>query len=196
MMETTCNTHNTCFTPSIMLIYNKHAYINIIFSHNLNVIQTSNNTQKLDFNLQTQKTVRTVHNQDHPTQIPNYSTTISSRTAVLKTTQTHKSVLINNNFYRNYSLNQPTTRANRHGHFMALQQRLTRVGENPTSRIANPFTTATPLFVNQRTAGSLSFPLSFFFLFFFFFSFLLLFSFSLFLSSFHRTNCFRWRILI
>ena len=82
MMETTCNTHNTCFAPSIMLIYNKHAYINIIFSHNLHVIQISNNTQKMDFNLQTQKTVCTVHNQDHPAEIPNYSTTISSRTLV------------------------------------------------------------------------------------------------------------------
>ena len=131
MMETTWNTHNTCFTPSIMLIYNKHAYINIIFSHNLHVIQTSNNTQKLDFNLQSQRTSYTAHNQDHPTQIPNYSTTISSRTAILKTTQTQKSVPTNNNFYRNYSLNQPTTRANCHGHFMALKQRLTRVGENP-----------------------------------------------------------------
>ena len=129
MMETTCNTHNTCFTPSIMLIYNKHAYINIIFSHNLHVIQTSNNIQKLDFNLQTQKTAYTVHNQDHHAQIPNYSTTISSRTAVLKTTQ--KQVPTNNNFYQNYSLNQPTTRANPHGHFMALKQRLTRIGENP-----------------------------------------------------------------
>ena len=131
MMETTCNTHNTCFTPSIMLIYNKHAYINIIFSHNLYVIQTSNNTQKLDLNLQTHKKTCTVHNQDHPAQIPNYSTTISSRIAVLKTTQTQKQVRTNNNFYRNYSLNQPTTRANPHGHFMALKQRLTRVGENP-----------------------------------------------------------------
>ena len=131
MMETTCNTHNTCFTPSIMLIYNKHAYINIIFSHNLHVIQRSNNTQKLDFNLQTQKTACTVHNQHHPSQIKNYNTTISSINAILKTTQTQKSVPTNNNFYRNYSLNQPTTQANRHGHFMALKQRLTRVGENP-----------------------------------------------------------------
>ena len=130
MMRTTCNTHNTCFTPSIMLIYNKYAYINIIFSHNLHVIQTSNNTQKLDFNLQTQKTTCTVHNQDHPVQIPNYSTTISSRTTVLRTTQTQKLVTTNNNIYRNYSLNQPTTRANCHGHFMALKQRLTSVGEN------------------------------------------------------------------
>ena len=130
MMETTCNTHNTCFTPSIMLIYNKHAYINIIFSHNLHVIQTSNNTQKLDFNLQTQKTACTVDNQDHPAQIPNYSTTISSRTAVLKTTHTQKPVPTNNNFHRNYFLNQHTTRANRHGHFMALKQRLTILGEN------------------------------------------------------------------
>ena len=130
MMETTCNTHNTSFTPSIMLIYNKHVYINIIFSHNLHVIQTSNNTQKLDFNLQTQKTACTVHNQDYPAQIPNYSTTISCRIAVLKTTQTQKPVPTNNNLYRNYSLNQPTTRANRLGHFMALKQRLTRVGEN------------------------------------------------------------------
>ena len=128
MIETICNTHNTCFTPSIMLIYNKHAYINIIFSHNLHVIQTSNNTQKLDFNLQTQKIACTVHNQDHHAHIPNYSTTISSRTAVLKTTQTQKRVPTNNNFYRNYSLNQPTTRVD---HFMALKQRLTRVGENP-----------------------------------------------------------------
>ena len=130
MMETTCNTHNTCFTPSIMLIYTKHAYINIIFSHNLHVIQTSNYTQKLDFNLQTQKTACTVHNQDNPAQIPNYRTTISSRNAVLKTTQTQKSVQTNDNFYRNYSLNQPTTRANPHGHFMALKQRLTSIGEN------------------------------------------------------------------
>ena len=37
----------------------------------------------------------------------------------------------NNNFYRNYSLNQPTTRVNCHDYFMALNQRLTRVGENP-----------------------------------------------------------------
>ena len=131
MMETTCNTHNTCFTPSIMLIYNNHAYINIIFSHNLHVIQTSNNTQKQDFDLQTQKIACTIHNQDHPAQIPNYSTTISSRTAVLKTAQTQKPVPTNNNFHRNYSLNQHTTRANRHGHFMTLKQRLTRVGENP-----------------------------------------------------------------
>ena len=131
MMGTTCNTHNTCFTLSITLIYNKHAYINIIFSHNLHVIKTSNNTQKLDFNLQTQKTACTVHNQDHPAQIPNYSTTICSRTAVLKTTQTQKPVPTNNNFYRNYSLNQPTTRANRQGHFMALKKRLISVGENP-----------------------------------------------------------------
>ena len=130
MMGTTCNTHNTCFTPSI-IIYNKHAYINIIFSHNLHVIQTSNNTQKLYFNLQTQKTTCIVHNQDHPAQITNYSTTISSRIAVLKTTQTQKPVPTNNNFYQNYSLNQPITRANPHGHFMALKQRLTRVGENP-----------------------------------------------------------------
>ena len=131
MMETTCNTHNTCFTPIIMLIYNKHAYINIIFSHNLHVTQTSNMTQKLVFNLQTQKTTCTVHNQDHPAQIPNYSTIISSRIVILKTTQTQKPVPTNNNFYRNYSLNQPTTQANPHGHFMALKQRLTRVGENP-----------------------------------------------------------------
>ena len=131
MMETTCNTHNTCFTPSIMLIYNKHAYINIIFSHNLHVIQSSNNTKKLNFNLQTQKIACTVHNQDHPTQIPNYSTIISSRTTVLKTTQTQKPVPTNNNLYQNYSLNQPITRANCHGHFMALKQRLTSVGENP-----------------------------------------------------------------
>ena len=131
MMGTTCNTHNTCFTPSITLIYNKHAYINIIFSHNLHVIQTSNNTQKLDLNLQTQKTTCIVHNQDHLAQIPNYSTTISSRTAVLKTTHTQKPVPTNNNIYRNYSLNQPTNRANRHDHFMALKQRLTIVGENP-----------------------------------------------------------------
>ena len=114
-----------------MLIYNKHAYINIIFSHKLHVIQTSNNTQKLDFNLQTQKTAGTVHKQDHPAQIPNYSIIISSRTTVLKTTQTQKPVPTNNNFYRNYSLNQPTTRANCHGHFMALKQRLTSIGENP-----------------------------------------------------------------
>ena len=126
MIGTTCNTHNSCFTPSITLIYNKHAYINIIFSHNLHVIQTRNNTQKLDFNLQT-----IVHNQDHPAQIPNYSTTISSKTAVLKTTQTHKPVPTNNNFYQNYSLKQPTTRANPHGHFTALKQRLNSVGENP-----------------------------------------------------------------
>ena len=132
MMGTTCNTHNTCFTPSIALIYNKHAYINIIFfSYNLHVIQTRNNTIKLDFNLQTQKTACTVHNQDHPAQIPNYNTTISSKTVVLKTTQTQKPVPTNNNFYRNYSLNQPTSRANHHGHFMALKQRLTKVGENP-----------------------------------------------------------------
>ena len=131
MMGTTCNTHNTCFTPSITLIHNKHAYINIIFSYNLQVIQTSNNTQKLDLNLQTQKTACTIHNQDHPIQIPNYSTTISSRTIVLKTIQTQKPVPSNNNIYRNYSLNQPTTRANRHGHFMDLKQRLTSVGENP-----------------------------------------------------------------
>ena len=131
MMGTTCNTPNTCFTPSITLIYNKHAYINIIFSHNLHVIQTSNNTQKLDLYLQTQKTTCIVHNQDHPTQIPNYGTTISYRTAVLKTTQTQKPIPTNNNFYRNYSLNQPTTQANCHGHFMALKQRLTSVGENP-----------------------------------------------------------------
>ena len=131
MMGTTFNTHNTCFTPSITLIYNKHAYINIIFSHNLHVIQTSNNTQKLDFNLQTQKTACIEHNQDHPAQILNYSTTINSRTVVLKTTHTQKPVPTNNNFYRNYSLNQPTTRANPHGHFMDLKQRLTKVGENP-----------------------------------------------------------------
>ena len=131
MMGTTCNTHNTCFTPSIMLIYNKYAYINIIFSHNLHVIQTRNNSEKLDFNLQTQKTACTVHNQDHLVQIPYYSTTISSRTAVLKTTQTQKPIPTNNNIYRNYSLNQPTTWANRYGHFMALKQRLTSIGENP-----------------------------------------------------------------
>ena len=71
------------------------------------------------------------HNQNHPTQIPNYGTIISSRTAVLKTTHTQKPVPTNNNFYRNYSLNQPTTRVNCHDHFMALNQRLTRVGENP-----------------------------------------------------------------
>ena len=128
MMGTTCNTHNTCFTPSITLIYNKHAYINIILSYNLHVIQTSNDTQKLDFNLQTQKTACTVHNQDHPVHISNYSTTISSRTIVLKTTQTQKPVPTNNNIYRNYSLNQSTPRANRHGHFMALKQRLTSIG--------------------------------------------------------------------
>ena len=131
MMGTTFNTHNTCFTPSITLIYNKHAYINIIFSHNLHAIQTSNNTQKLDLYLQTQKTTCIVHNQDHPAQIPNYSTTISSRTVVLKTTQTQKPIPTNNNFDQNYSLKQPITRANRHDHFMALKQRLTRVGENP-----------------------------------------------------------------
>ena len=131
MMKTTCNTHNTFFTPRIMLIYNKHAYINIIFSHNLHVIQTSNNTQKLDFNLQTQKIACTVHNQDNPAQIPKYSTIISSRTVVLKTTQTQKPVPTNNNFYRRYSSNQPTTWANPHGYLMALKQRLTRVGENP-----------------------------------------------------------------
>ena len=131
MMETTCNTHNTCFTPRIMLIYNKQAYINIIFSHNMHVIQTSNNTKKLDFNLQTKKTACTIHNQDHPAQIPNYNITISSRTTVLKTTQTQKPVPTNNNFYRNYSLNKPTTRDNPHGHSMDLKQRLTSVGENP-----------------------------------------------------------------
>ena len=137
MMGTTCNTHNTCFTPSITLIYSKHIYIyiyiyiNIIFSHSLHVIQTSNITQKPDFNFQSQRTAYTTLNQDHPTLIPNFSTTISSRTTVLKTTQTLKPVPTNNNFYRNYSLNQPTTRANCHGHFMALKQRLMRVGENP-----------------------------------------------------------------
>ena len=131
MMGTTCNTHNTCFKPSITVIYNKHAYINIIFSHNLHVIQTSNNTQKLDLNLQAQKTTCIVHNEDHPAHIPNYSTTISSRTAVLKTTQTQRPVPTNNNFYRNYSLNRPATRANCNAYFMAHKQRLTRVGENP-----------------------------------------------------------------
>ena len=132
MMGTTYNTHNTCFTPSITLIYNKHAYILTSFSHTICMLFKQAIThQKLDSNLQSQRTACTTHNQDHPTRIPNYSTTISSRTAVLKTTETQKLVPTNNNFYRNYSLNQPTTRANRHGHFMALKQRLTRVGENP-----------------------------------------------------------------
>ena len=75
-----------------------HIYINIIFSHNLHVIQTSNNTQKLDFNLQSQRTAYTAHNQNHPAQIPNYGTTISSRTVVLKTNQTQKPVPTNNLF--------------------------------------------------------------------------------------------------
>ena len=131
MMGTTCNTHNTCFTPSIMLIYNKHAYINIIFLTKSACYSNEQQHTKTGFQSPTQKTACTVHNQDHPVQIPNYSTTISSRTVVLKTTQTQKPVPTNNNIYRSYSLNQPTTRANRHGHFMALKQRLTSVGENP-----------------------------------------------------------------
>ena len=132
MMGTTCNTHNTCFTLSITLIYNKHAYILTSFSHTICMLFRQAIThQKLDFNLQSQRTTCTTHNQDHPTKIPNYSTTISSRIAVLKTTETQKPVPTNNNFYRNYSLNQPTTRANPHDHFMALKQRLTIVRENP-----------------------------------------------------------------
>ena len=77
------------------------------------------------------KTACTVHNQDHPVQNPNYITTISSRIAVLKTTQTQKLGPNQQQFLSKLFFNHPTTRANPHDHFMTLKQRLTRVGENP-----------------------------------------------------------------
>ena len=131
MMGTTCNTHNTCFTPSITLIYNKNAYINIIFSHNLHVIQITNNTQKLDFNLQTQKNSMHGTQQRSSYSDPKLQYNDQFQNRCSEITQAHKPVPANNNIYRNYSLDQPTTRANCHGHFMALKQRLISVGENP-----------------------------------------------------------------
>ena len=98
-MKTTCDIYKTCFTPSIMLIYNKYAYINIIF-HTIYMLF------KLAITHNIIMIIRSLYN----------NSKISSRTVVLDTTQTQKLVPLVNSFCTKLFLNQPTTRVHPHDH--------------------------------------------------------------------------------